>query len=80
MALGAIARAKELSKKETDEEYKLFLNKTLVYEFDDACIFQRSHSKSGRRDLRIYDDKKKKPVVRSLKTSDKTNSFAEALS
>ena len=80
MALGAIARAKELSKKATDEEYKLFLNKTLVYDFHDACIFQRSYGKSGRWDLRIYDDKKKKSVVRSLKTPDKTNAFAEARS
>ena len=78
VALGAIASAKELSLKQSDNEYKFFIDRTLVYEDHDAFIFQRADSKSGRWYLRIYDEKKKKPVIRSLRTSDKTKALSTA--
>ena len=78
VALGAIASAKELSLKESDDEYKFFIDRTLIYDDHDAFIFQRADSKSGRWYLRIYDENKKKPVIRSLRTSDKTSALAKA--
>ena len=78
VALGAIASAKELSLKESDDKYKFFIDRTLIYDDHDAFIFQRADSKSGRWYLRIYDENKKKPVIRSLRTSDKTSALAKA--
>ncbi|WP_269615224.1 tyrosine-type recombinase/integrase [Prochlorococcus marinus] len=78
VALGAIASAKELSLKQSDYEYKFFIDRTLIYEDHDAFMFQRADSKSGRWYLRIYDEKKKKPVIRSLRTSDKTTALSTA--
>ena len=44
----------------------------------DAFIYQRATSKSGRWYFRIYDEKRKKPVIKSLKTSDKVQALANA--
>ena len=51
---------------------------TLVYEDNDAFIYRRATSKSGRWYLRIYDGISNKPVVRSLKTIDKVKALATA--
>ena len=77
IALGAIAQAKELSVKDS-EDYKFFIDRTLIYDDQDAFMFQRADSKSGRWYLRIYDENKKKPVIRSLRTSDKTTALSTA--
>ena len=63
IALGAIAQAKELSVKDS-QDYKFFIDRTLIYDDQDAFMFQRADSKSDRWYLRIYDEKKKKPVIR----------------
>ena len=54
------------------------MDKTLVYEDNDAFIYRRATSKSGRWYLRIYDGISNKPVVRSLKTIDKVKALATA--
>ena len=77
VALGAIASAKELSLKQSDSEYRFFEDRTLIYEDHDAFMFKRS-DRSGRWYLRIYDEKKRKAVIRSLKTTDKTSALAQA--
>ena len=64
-ALGAIQTAKEVSPKNDDEGYKFYKNKTLVYEDRDAFIYQRPDRKKQTWYFRIYDDARKKPVVKS---------------
>ena len=78
IALQAISDAKERRESENTNEAKYHLNKTLVYEDVDAFIYQRATSKSGRWYFRIYDEKRKKPVIKSLKTSDKVQALANA--
>lgn len=76
-ALDAIAIAKDIPVKE-NEELSFFTEKTLVYEDQEAFIYRRGDSKSGRFYFRIYDEKRKKPIYRSLKTTDKTKALASA--
>ena len=76
-ALDAIATAKETRIQES-EDLKFFEEKTLVYEDQEAFIYKRGDSKSGRFYFRIYDEKTKKPIHRSLKTNDKTKALATA--
>ena len=76
-ALGAIAIAKETPLQE-NEDLSFFKEKTLVYEDQEAFIYRRGDSKSGRFYFRIYDEKQKKPIFRSLKTTDKTKALATA--
>ena len=54
------------------------MDKTLVFEDNDAFIYRRATRKSGRWYLRIYDGISNKPVVRSLKTIDKVKALATA--
>ena len=77
-ALGAIQTAKEVSPKNDDEGYKFYKNKTLVYEDREAFIYQRPDRKKKTWYFRIYDDTRKKPVVKSLKTEDQTAALASA--
>ena len=79
-ALNAIQEAKT-HRKSADtsvENNKFFLEKTLVYEDVDAFIFRRADSKSGRWYFRLYDESTKKPIVKSLRTSDKIQALASA--
>ena len=77
-ALGAIQTAKDISPKNDDEGYKFYKNKTLVYEDREAFIYQRPDRKKQTWYFRIYDDTRKKPVVKSLKTEDQTAALASA--
>ena len=78
VALDAIKTAKEqpIIKQKGDKVF--WLDKTLVYEDNDAFIYRRATSKSGVWYLRIYDDRGNKPVVRSLKTTDKVKALTTA--
>ena len=78
VALDAIKTAKKQSPKKENGEKVFWLDKTLVYEDNDAFIYRRATSKSGRWYLRIYDGISNKPVVRSLKTIDKVKALATA--
>ena len=75
VALDAITTAKKQSPNKEKGENVFWLDKTLVYEDNDAFIYRRATSKSGIWYLRIYDGISNKPVVRSLKTIDKVNSL-----
>jgi len=77
-ALGAIKTAKEVSPKNDDEGYKFYKEKCLVYEDREAFIYQRPDRKKKTWYFRIYDDTRKKPVVKSLKTEDRTAALASA--
>jgi len=78
IALEAIKAAKEQIGTSNDDEYRFYLDKTLIYEDRDAFIYQRATSKKRIWYLRIYDGRKSKPVVKSLKTSDKIQALATA--
>ena len=78
-ALEAIKVAKELKQQpKSTEGYKHFLDKTPVYDDVDAFIFKRASSKAGRYYIRMYDSKSGKPIVKSLKTTDKTQAIVTA--
>ena len=77
-ALEAIEVAKKATALEQETDLRFFADKTLVYEDQDAFIYRRGDSKSGRYYFRIYDDKTRKPITRSLKTTDKIRALATA--
>ena len=70
--------AEEIKPKEEDGDRKYFKNKTIIYEDHDAFIYQRGTSKTGRWYLRIYDDKKRQAIYKSLKTTDKVKAIDTA--
>jgi len=78
-ALEGIKTANKI--KEDDKksgEYNFFLDKTPVYDDVDAFVFKRADSKSGRYYIRMYDYKTSRPIVKSLRTSDKTQALVTA--
>ena len=79
IALDAIKNAKSQSLVSKKQDNKFWLEKTLIYPNIDECfIYKRATSVSGKWYLRIYDYKNNKPVVRSLKTTDKNKAIATA--
>ena len=80
IALDAIKEAREVigEAPKEDDSYKYFLNRTLVYDDQDAFIYQRADTKTGRWYFRIYDSKTGKPVKRSLKTTDMAQAITSA--
>ena len=78
IALDAIKNAKEQAPKTEDEKYKYHIDKTIIYEDRDAFIYQRGSSKRGMWYIRIYDGKKGKAIIKSLKTADKVQALATA--
>ena len=79
VALDAIKNAKDQSLVDKKQENVFWLDKTFIYpDIEDCFIYRRADSVSGRWYLRIYDEKNNKPVVRSLKTSDKNKAIATA--
>jgi len=79
IALDAIKNAKEQSLVSKKQDNTFWLDKTFIYpDIDDCFIYKRATSVSGKWYLRIYDYKNNKPVVRSLKTTDKNKAIATA--
>ena len=78
IALEAIKHAKEQKLSTSDDRYDYYLERTLIYEDQEAFIYKRATSKSGRWYLRMYDSTTRKTVIRSLKTSDKIQALASA--
>ena len=79
IALDAIKNAKEQSLVDKKQENTFWLDKTFIYpDINDCFIYKRATSVSGKWYLRIYDEKNNKPVVRSLKTTDKNKAIATA--
>ena len=64
-ALTAIKTANEQNPNNNDDdEYKFYKDKTLVYEDQDAFIYQRPDRKRKTWYFRIYDNKNKKPKAK----------------
>ena len=79
VALDAIKNAKDQSLVDKKQENVFWLDKTFIYPDINYCfIYKRATSVSGKWYLRIYDEKNNKPVVRSLKTTDKNKAIATA--
>lgn len=76
-ALEAITTAKQATQSE-DKDLRFFKEKELVYDDQDAFIYKRGDSKSGRYYFRIYNAKNREVVTRSLKTTDRIKAVATA--
>lgn len=57
---------------------KNYLNKELIYEDETAFLYQRGDTKSKTYYLRIFDQKSKKPFVKSLGTTDRARALVKA--
>ena len=57
---------------------KNYLDKQLVYEDEQAWIYRRGDTKAKTWYLRIFDDKSKKPFVKSLQTQDHARALTKA--
>ncbi len=57
---------------------KNFLNKELIYEDESAFLYQRGDTKAKTYYLRIFDQKSKKPYVKSLGTNDHARALVKA--
>lgn len=57
---------------------KNYIDKQLVYEDEQAWIYRRGDTKSKTWYLRIFDDKSKKPFVKSLQTQDHARAITKA--
>ena len=57
---------------------KNYLNKELVYEDETAFLYQRGDTKSNTYYLRIFDQKSRKPFVKSLGTTDRARALVKA--
>ena len=57
---------------------KNYLDKQLVYEDEQAWIYRRGDTKAKTWYLRIYDDKSKRPFVKSLATTDHARALTKA--
>ena len=78
IALQAIADAKERRAITNDAGQKYEVDKTLVYDDRDAFIYMRGTSKSGKWYFKMYDIKRKKYVIKALRTTDKTQALVNA--
>ena len=78
--IDGLAVASQQSPKKDDNEggYKFYKEKQLVYEDRDAFIYLRPDRKSAIWYFRLYDYKTNKPLVKSLKTTDKTQALVSA--
>ena len=77
-AIEAIQEAKKEAETNSPRGNKFFKEKLHVYPDEEAFIYKRGDSKTGIYYLRIYDDKGKKPIIKSLKTSDKAKALVKA--
>ena len=80
IALNELSKAEEISPIQTKKENKNYKNKTIIFDDENCCIYQRGDVKSGIWYFRLYDAKQQKPIFKSLKTTDKTNALIQAKS
>ena len=80
IALNELSKAEEISPIKTKKENKNYKNKTIIFDDENCCIYQRGDVKSGIWYFRLYDAKQQKPIFKSLKTTDKTNALIQAKS
>ena len=80
IALNELSKAEKISPIQTKKENKNYKNKTLIFDDDNCCIYQRGDTRSGIWYFRIFDNKQGKPVFKSLKTTDKDKALIQAKS
>ena len=73
-----VASQQSPKKNDNEDGYKFYKEKCLVYEDRDAFIYLRPDRKSAIWYFRLYDYKTNKPLVKSLKTTDKTQALVSA--
>ena len=73
-----VASQQSPNKNDSEDGYKFYKEKCLVYEDRDAFIYLRPDRKSAIWYFRLYDYKTNKPLVKSLKTTDKTQALVSA--
>ena len=64
---------------EAGSRKKNFIDKELIYEDEHAFLYKRGDTKRNTYYLRIYDDLRKKPYVKSLGTTDRAKALVTAL-
>lgn len=80
IALNELSNAEKISPIQTKKENKNYKNKTLVFDDENCCIYQRGDVKSGIWYFRLFDSKQGKPIFKSLKTTDQTKAMVQAKS
>ena len=80
IALKELSNAEKISPLQTKKENKNYINKTLIFDDDECCIYQRGDTKSCIWYFRIYDKKQQKPVFKSLRTTNKESALIQAKS
>ena len=80
IALNELSNAEKISPIQTKKENKNYKNKTLVFDDENCCIYQRGDVKSGIWYFRLFDSKQGRPIFKSLKTTDQTKAMVQAKS
>ena len=80
IALNELSNAEKISPIQTKKENKNYKNKTLVFDDENCCIYQRGDVKSGIWYFRLFDAKQGRPIFKSLKTVDQTKAMVQAKS
>ena len=77
-ALQSIARAKEVTAPPPEGAGKVYLNKELIYEDENAYVYQRNDTKKKYYYFRMWDRKSRKPFIKSLGTNDRAKAITSA--
>jgi integrase len=85
-AYETLREAQQVAASADDHRYKVsrvttkknYLDKQLVYDDEQAWIYRRGDTKAKTWYLRIFDDKSKKPFVKSLQTQDHARALTKA--
>ena len=80
IVLEGLSNAEKISPVKGKKENKNYKNKTLIFDDENCCIYQRGDVKSNFWYFRLFDPKQKRPVFKSLKTADKTSAMVQAKS
>ena len=76
-AITALAEAKKISNERDEHNNKIYQEKELVYDDENAFIFRRGDTKKRIYYLRIYDETTRKPYVKSLETTDRIKAITK---
>jgi integrase len=77
-ALQSIATAARITAPPEEFRGKVYLNKELIYDDENAYIYQRNDTKKKYYYLRMWDRKSKKPFIKSLGTNDRARAVTSA--
>lgn len=71
-------RQRRVASDQAGTRKKNFIDKELIYDDEHAILYKRGDTKSNTYYLRIYDDLRKKPYVKSLGTTDRAKALVTA--